>query len=822
MEQKPGYEQLAQRVAELEQLLDEASDAIYTLAPDTTITSLNVPWERLTGYSRDEWIGKSFASLVHPEDLAIVTKEILSALGTGSPCRIEGRHKKKTGEYVWGEYAIKPLMKDNNCVIVFGIARDITEPKRIEKDLREKQARLLTTQRVAAMGFLDWNLKTNEIYWSEEVYRLCGIEPNEKIPSLDMTMDLAHPDDREFVKSNLDMAIQGVKNYNIEHRILRLDGTVLWVRAQAELVRDAEGNPKSLLGTIVDITDRKSAELALQEAHDRLERKVEERTRELLEANEALKVEITERKQTKKALKESELRYQTLLENAPVGIFHATPDGGGEYINPKMAEMTGLTPETAKGTGWTSRIHPDDIEDMFHKWTEFVAGRGLFYCTFRISPRAGEERWALSTAQPLYDDNRDLMGFIGTATDITERKRAEEEKARLEAALQQTQKIEALGTLAGGIAHDFNNILGIIIGNTELAMIDVPEWNPACYNLEEVRKASLRARDMVRQILSFSRQTEQEAKPIRIFPILEESLKLIRSSIPTTIEIRQNFSTHIKDTILGDPTQINQILINLCTNATHAMLEGGGILEVSLKNRDLYEKDAARYQDITPGKYVILTVSDTGHGIEPNIMARIFDPYFTTKEVGEGTGMGLSVVLGIVKNHKGAIHVYSEPEKGTTFNLFFPLIESEPVTESTSLGPLPTGPERILFVDDEQALAELGKRMLQQLGYEVTVRTSSIEALEAFREQPDKFDLVVTDMTMPNMTGTDLCKEIMQIRLDIPIILCTGFSEMITEDKAKRMGIKAFLMKPLAMRKMAETIRRIFDQTEIELAENLR
>jgi PAS domain S-box-containing protein len=422
----------------------------------------------------------------------------------------------------------------------------------------------------------------------------------------------------------------------------------------------------------------------------------------------------------------------------------------------------------------------------------------------------GSTVWTEVTMSLLYDPDNQPVGVLGITRDISERKRGEKEKAELEEKLRQSQKMEAIGALAGGIAHDFNNVLGIIVGNTELAMNDVPGWNPAYHNLQEVMKACMRARDVVRQILSFSRQAEQRAIPVRIGPIIDEALKFLRSSVPTTIEIRPDVSCS-KDTIRADATQINQVLINLCTNAAHSMRDKGGILQVSLRNTELDQATVNRYPELSAGEYLTLSVSDTGHGMEPGIMQRIFEPYYTTKDVGEGTGMGLAVVHGIVKGHDGAIRVHSEPGKGTTFDLLFPLVEIEAVPESVPSRPLPMGNERVLFVDDEKALADLGERMLQQLGYEVTVRTSSIEALETFRAEPDRFDLLVTDMTMPKMTGEELSKEVLRVRPGFPIILCTGFSEKITEEEAVEIGIQALMIKPLAMRELAEILRQVLE-----------
>jgi signal transduction histidine kinase/ActR/RegA family two-component response regulator len=395
--------------------------------------------------------------------------------------------------------------------------------------------------------------------------------------------------------------------------------------------------------------------------------------------------------------------------------------------------------------------------------------------------------------------------------EIAEHKRAEEEKKKLKTQVQRSQRMEAIGTLAGGIAHDFNNILTAVIGYAELLRYDLPEDSKAQANLEEIFKAAIRAKELVQQILTFSRQGEQEKKPLQVGTVIKEALKLLRASLPTTIEIRQNLESK-SDTVLGNPTQIYQVLMNLCTNAAHAMREEGGVLEVTVTDVDLHMDDAAQNPDLNPGAYVKLTVRDTGSGIEPGIMERIFDPYFSTKEAGQGTGMGLAVAHGIVKSTGGAITVDSKLGEGTTMSVFFPRVTSEVTPEARALNPFPTGTERILFVDDEKALVDIGVQLLEHLGYRVVARTSSIEALEAFRAQHEKFDLVMTDQTMPNMTGEMLAKELLQIRPDIPIVLCTGYSEVISEAQAKALGIRQLIMKPFVIREMSEAIRQALDQ----------
>ena len=439
--------------------------------------------------------------------------------------------------------------------------------------------------------------------------------------------------------------------------------------------------------------------------------------------------------------------------------------------------------------------------DYGYKFEE-IRHRELSEIANRFKEMASEIRDRKTSLQSM---NKELQ------QEIIERKQAEEDKKKFEVQLRQAHKMEAIGTLTGGIAHDFNNILGIIIGNTELALDDVQLWSPARLNLEEIRKASLRAKDVVRQLLSFSRQTDQERKPIKLIPLIKDAVKLLRATLPMSIDIRQNIDDTF-DIIFADSTQIHQLMLNLCTNAAHAMEDTGGILEIGIKNVVLDEVSAAPYPDLTAGKYVKLTISDTGPGINPEIRDRIFDPYFTTKDVGKGTGMELSVVHGIVKSHGGAIIIDSELERGTTFSIFFKVIEKEAVEEIETEEELPVGNERILLVDDEVSMVYVGRYRLERLGYKIEAKPSPVEALQAFHDNPDRFDLVITDMSMPKMTGDQFVKEILKIRPDMPTILCTGFSEKIDEDKAKEIGIRRYIEKPINRRDLAYMVRKVLDE----------
>ncbi|MCP4630407.1 MAG: response regulator [bacterium] len=383
--------------------------------------------------------------------------------------------------------------------------------------------------------------------------------------------------------------------------------------------------------------------------------------------------------------------------------------------------------------------------------------------------------------------------------------------AQSERQLQQVMKLQAIGTLAGGIAHDFNNILFPIVGYTELTMDDIPADSQARQNLEEILKAANRAKELVQQILTFSRQGGQERKPLKVQFLIKEALKLLRATIPSTIDIDYHVSEECSP-IMGDPTQIHQVIMNLCTNAYHSLQATGGKLAVSLKEVDIsYERTVERV-GMKVGRHLELRVEDGGHGMEPEVLERIFEPYYTTKEQGKGTGLGLSVIHGIIKNHGGDISVASQPGKGTAFTIYLPVIDDIDIEiEPAGTAAASQGNERILLIDDEKQIIDIEQQILERLGYKVTPKTDSQEALEEFAALPDNFDLVITDMTMPKMTGDQLARKMMDIKPDIPVILCTGYNETITEEKALAMGIDKFIMKPIVKDELANAIRTLLD-----------
>jgi two-component system, cell cycle sensor histidine kinase and response regulator CckA len=529
--------------------------------------------------------------------------------------------------------------------------------------------------------------------------------------------------------------------------------------------------------------------------------------------------DISERKWAEKEREHLNRLNQLILDAVNEGIIGLDAEGRGIFANPSAMAMLGYELEEMLGKDMHDLIHHSKEEGSVYPRHECLTLITLKTGTPHpmienlFWRKNGESFPVVSSCTPIIEAGA-VIGVVITFLDITERKRDEEIKSTLEAKLRLAQKLEALGTLAGGIAHDFNNILAPIIGFTEIALNDVRHSSPLKNNLEQVLKAALRARDLVKQVLTFSRPgRENERAPLEISMIVKEVMKLLRASLPATIEIRQYLE---KGCALADATQIHQVLMNLFVNAAHAMNDTG-VLEVNLIRIDLRESDLASLSliGIRPGAYLKLSVSDSGGGIDEEIMKQIFEPYFTTKEAGKGTGLGLAVVHGIVRRHEGAVSVQSIVGKGTTFNIYIPEIKLKAEDPSEPLDEVAKGNENILLVDDEQIMVEMGTMILERLGYKVTSETDSPRALELFRANAGRFDLVITDFTMPKLTGTVLAKEISRIRPGIPIIICTGFSETVTPSITEEFDL-AFIMKPFVVRDIAGLVRKLLDEASLK------
>lgn len=543
---------------------------------------------------------------------------------------------------------------------------------------------------------------------------------------------------------------------------------------------------------------------------------VAKQTRNLKIANDDLKKEIEERKNITRELEESQFFIQRILDTTPNLIYiYDLLEQKNIFANKEIATFLGYNTKQIQALGpkiIEQIIHPEDLPLVLKHHGDLRTApdnqmRELFY---RIKHMDGSWRWLYSRDLPFSrSSDGKVKRILGIAEDVTEKKESEKIKLKLEEQLRQSQKMEAIGTMAGGIAHDFNNILGIVLGNAELAIDDIPEWNPASQNLKEIKKASLRAKNIVQQLLSFTRKTVQGKSVLKIQDLVKETMGLLRATIPTSVELKTDIQLDAGP-IEADPTQIHQILINLCTNATHA-IDAAGILEIKVSEIEIDTPSIVVNNEFSSGSYIKLTVSDNGIGIPHDIQDKIFDPYFTTKEVGKGTGMGLAVVHGIVKNHNGAISIYSEPGKGTSVNVLFPKSTSLPKESTEFAVEIPKGNETILFVDDEASLALLGKHILTRLGYEVITCVDPKEAFDIFVSDPKRFDLMITDMTMPGMTGEQLARKVLEIKPTMPILLCTGFNAKITEELAEKIGIEGYLEKPFDKNLLATTVRKAID-----------
>ena len=754
-------------------LIENAVEAIL-VAQDGVFIFANPKGEELFGHSNEELSSKPLTYFIHEEDREMVRdRHERRIIGEDLPQVYPFRIIDKYGHIKWVELKVVLFSwEERPATLCF--MTDITGNKRAQESLKESEERyrnLVELSPEAIFVHQEGQIK----YINREGTKIFGAtNPQELIGK--PAMELIHPDYYEAAKARIEQVYSTRKTLpRVEQKYVRIDKQIIDVEARGTYI-DYLGKPATL-SVIRDITNEKRKE---------------------------------------KELKESEERYRLLIESADHSgqaiIIHqdiGKIEAACIFSNQTAVSITGYTQEELADLSWMDILHPQDRDAALKRYRIRLTGKDIpdLFETSIIRKDGKEVSIELSSTISEFQGNRALITFF---RDITERKQMEEERKKLEDQLQQAYKMEAIGTLAGGIAHDFNNILTPIIVQSELALMDIDEKNPIRFNLQEVMKAGLRAKDLVKQILTFSRQSEQQPIPLRITPIIREAIKLLRASLPTTIEIQFNLEKD-EDTVMADPTQIHQVLMNLCTNAAHAMRDKGGILNVSLNKVALDSEYTSRYTELEPGPYTKLAVSDSGHGISPEVIDRIFDPFFTTKDRSEGTGMGLAVVHGIIKSYGGEIIVETEPGEGTTFNVFIPRAKTVAADEPEITTELPVGNERVLVIDDEQGMVETLCRMLDRLGYQTTKRTSSVEELELFKAGPDRFDLVISDQTMPNITGIELAKTFMDIRPDMPIILCTGFSEKVNEDSAKAMGISAFILKPIVMRDIAHTIRQVLD-----------
>ncbi|MCX5855515.1 MAG: PAS domain S-box protein [Deltaproteobacteria bacterium] len=772
-ERKKAEDALRQSEEQLRLVTDNMVDLVLQTDTQAVFQYFTPSVTRLLGYRIEDVLGKNAFDFVHPDDCDGAMNAFQEAMKTGYGM-VEARIRHNEGHYIWMELVGNVFFTEKGDVkgIIMG-GRDITGRKRMQEALILASQRLNDIIDFLPDATLVIDKEGRVIAWNRAIEEMTGVSAADMLGKGNYEYALPFYGERKpilidlVLKPNEDIE---AKYISIERRDMVLAGEAYmpalregeaYLFGTASVLRDSKGNIVGAIESIRDITGRRRAEE----------------------------------------------KYRDIFENAIMGIFQTTPEGRIISANSAFARILGYDSpeEIINAVTDLSRqvyVNPKRRAELLRLIEERKIVQEFEVQFFRKDRSIA---WITINIRAVRDSGGNLLYYEGTVQDITDRK-------LLETQLRQAQKMEAIGTLAGGVAHDFNNILGAMIGYTEIAQLHA-HTEKQKYYLEQVLRASDRAKNLVNQILAFSRQQEQERKPVLVAPIVKEGLKLLRSSLPATIKINQSI-TATSAMVLADSTQIHQVVINLCTNASHAMRETGGELNIKLDHERVDSGKTHHPLGLSAGDYARLTVSDTGHGIDASIMDRIFDPFFTTKGPGEGTGLGLSVVYGIVRDHSGVINVASEPGKGTTVSVYLPLVETVELIQKSKPELIAGGSERILFIDDEPALVEVGSIMLTSLGYYVTSKTSSIEALEVFRVRPYDFDLVITDMTMPNMTGIELAQKIMRTRPGIPIILCTGFSETITPEKAKTLGLREFIMKPIIKIQIAEAIRRVLDQKE--------
>jgi PAS domain S-box-containing protein len=749
----------ALRASELSyrRLFEAAQDGILILDVATgRITDVNPFLVNLLGFSRAEMLGKTVGELSPFKDV-VSNQAMLARLQLEGYVRYEDMplktkdHRDIDVEFVSNIYQVGDL-KVIQCNI-----RDITRRKHAE----------LTSNLLAAIvessddAIIGKDLNGSITSWNKGAEKIFGYTAGEMLGT--SILRLIPADRQEEEKRILEKIRQGESVLHFETRRQTKDGRQIDVSVTASPIKGADGRAIGVSKVARDITGRKQAE---------------------------------------HLLRESEEKFRQIAENINEVFWITDPTMRRMiYVSPAYEKIWGRTCQSlyAAPHTWLDAVHPEDRERVIRRAATRLA-TGEYNEVYRITRPDGSLRWIHDRAVPLRNAAGEIHRLIGTAGDVTENR-------KLEDAFRQAQKMESIGQLAGGIAHDFNNILSAIVANLELAKMDAAGHPALLEPLENISHASRRAAELVRQILTFSRQNRPEREPLKLNHVVLEALKLLRSSVPATIRIQ----TELTETpaVLANRTAIHQLIMNLGTNAWQAMRDQTGVLKVEMNALEVDENFVKTHPDLGPGRYVQLSVSDTGCGMDRATQEHIFEPFFTTKGVGQGTGLGLAVVHGIMKSHDGGVSVYSQPGQGTKFHLYFPVIETEIAEEKLEAAPIPRGNgEHILFVDDEDALAGAAKKMLERLGYTVTTTTSPTEALAAVRAQPEAFDLVITDLTMPGMDGARLGGQLLQLQPNLPIILTTGYSGLMTAEKVRELGFRELLSKPCTLRTLGETVHR--------------
>jgi PAS domain S-box-containing protein len=767
-ERKRAEEQLHLQKAYFQQLFESAPEAIVLLRTDERIIQVNREFTKFFGYMQEEAVDRQINDLIVPEMYKEEGLTLSRRVAQGSIISTESIRRRKDGTHVDVSILGRPVLVDGGQIAIYAIYRDITDRKQVEEQLRESEERLRLALTGANMMSWELDLRTGKVTWSVDAETFYGLKPNEFAGTRDAFVQLIHPDDRSVVELSMNDSIQQGKEFKSEFRIMWPDGTVHWHAAYGRASRDEQGRPVKVSGIGADITDRKRSEETIQKLHH-------------------------------------------AVEQTDEVIFMTEPDGVITYVNPAFEklyrysreEVIGKTPRVLKSGGMS--------QDYYTQlWRDLLAGKSI-RAEHINKTKDGKIVIVEASVNSIYDVKGRLTGFIAVQEDISDRKRNEAERKRLEAQLLQTQKLESIGTLAGGIAHDFNNILGIILAySSSLRNARLP-FEKVVSAADIINQAVERGAELVKQILTFARKTDVVYGLVNINVMIKELRKMLSETFPRTISIATELGGDVPE-ITADATQVHQAILNICVNARDAMPAGGMMV---LRTKSGTRSEVSSYfPEATSARYVRVSIADTGSGMDENTRQRIFEPFFTTKAKGKGTGLGLSVVYGVVKNHNGFVRVDSEIGRGTTFHLYFPapLQSAQPVeTKQGSLVDIPGGTESILVVEDEEPLLNVLSGLLKSKGYRVFIAHDGFEAVETYEQHHNDIAVVVSDLGLPRMTGQDAFLRMKSVNPKVKVIFGTGYLDPDLKSELLNLGAKGFLAKPYSQDELLMRIRELID-----------